>query len=222
MAYFQSTYLTKVYREFKAIDPTAYRQLIRYYEKRSEIIGQLEFEEFFEVLVIYVEALFEVGAYHKHIVAVDTVIEYSITYNIHFHKGKDIYYDMLFKKAASHFNLVQYEKAEHILKELIKINPNEEDVIVFLKKCLRRKNGRLVRIAKASSILLFLITAMVISIEVLLVRPFYRAYAPNIESFRTSLFIIGILILILGDLIHRVQVEVNVKKYVSSCTEKSL
>lgn len=216
MSYYQSTYHSKVYRDFKEIDAVAYRQIIRFFEKRESAIGKLEFSEYFELLVAYVDALFEVGAYQKHILMVDSVIENSIAQNIHFYKGRDIFSNMLFKKAAAHYNLLQYKESEYILRELIRMDPYDKEVIIFLKKCLRRKTSKLVSVARASSIFLFLLTAFLISMEVLLIRPFFRMHASLIENSRITMFIIGLVILIGGDLIHRLSVEQSINDFVKS------
>ena len=47
---------------------------------------------------------------------------------------------MLFRKAASLYNIMEYGKAEYILRELIKIDPYCEDFILFLRKCLGKKS----------------------------------------------------------------------------------
>lgn len=220
MSYYQSTYQSKVYRDFKEIDTVAYRKIIRFFEKREEAIGRLEFTEYFELLVCYVDALYEVGAHQKHLRMIDTVIEHSIAHNIHFYKGLDIYSTMLLKKAVSHYHLLQHKEAEYILKELIKMDPEDNEVVSFLKKCLRRKSSKLVSVARASSIFIFLLTAFLISMEVLLIRPFYKMYAPLIENSRITLFIIGLVILVGADLLHRIFVEQTVREFVKN-TKKS-
>ncbi len=213
MSYFQSTYHSRVYRDFKDIESNAHRQIIRFFEQHEKRINGLEFEEYFELLIAYVNALFEIGSYQKHLQVVDMVIENSIEMNIQTFEGEDVYYIMLFKKAASHFNLYQHNEAEHILKELIKINPQDKEVINFLKRSRRRRGSRLLSWARASSILLFLLTAVIICFEVLLVRPFYEMYAPKVETSRIITFLLGLLILILGDFLHRVIIEIKVNQY---------
>lgn len=213
MSYFQSTYQSKVYREFKAIEAAAHRQIIHFYEKQEDAIRKLEFEENFEVTVAYVNALFEIGAYHKHLSLVDHIIETAITNNIEFYKGEDIFTKMLFRKAASLYNLFEYEKSEYILREIIRINPWDKDAVLFLKKCLRGKQPRYVQYARAVSIFFFLLAALVIALEVLLVRPFYRPYAEMVEQTRFGIFGLGGLLLIGADIIHRLSVEQHVNDF---------
>ncbi len=214
MSYSKSTYHSKVYQEFRAIEAAAHRQVIHFYEKQETAIRQLDFEEYFELTTAYGNALFEVGAFHKHLALADHIIEMAIAQNIEFYKGEDIFVKMLFRKAASLYNLFEYEKAEYILREIIRINPWEKDAILFLKKCLRSRQPRYVQYARAASTFLFLVAAMVIAIEVLLVRPFFKAYTESIEQIRFVLFGIGGLVLLSGDVAHRLLVEHEVNEFV--------
>lgn len=214
MSYSQSTYRSKTYREFKVIEAAAYRQIIHFYEKEAATIEGLEFEEHFEMTTAYVNALFEVGAYHKHLALVDSIIEAAITNNISFYKGEDIFLKMLFRKAASLYNLFEYDQSEYILREIVRINPWENDAVQFLKKCLRSRQPRYVQYARASSIFLFLTAALVIALEVLFIRSFYPEQSAAAEQTRLVLFGLGGLILVGGDLFHRLRVEQHVNDFV--------
>lgn len=216
MSFSSSTYQSKLFRDFKAIEATAYRQIIHFYEKQESHIHNLEFEEHFELQTAYVNALFEVGAYHRHLLLVDVVIEMAITNNIEFYKGEDIFLKMLFRKAASFYNMLELDKAEYILREIIRINPWDKDAITFLKKCLRRQQPKYLQASRAISILLFLMAALVIAAEVLVVRPFYPIYTSAIEQSRFGLFGLGVIILIGADLIHRGYVENRVNYFMNS------
>ena len=144
----------------------------------------------------------------------DGVVEFSIKHNIQKFQGKDIFQHMLFRKAASLYNSLEYEKSDYILRELIKINPYNEDAALFLKKCLRKMRTGMIYHTRAASIFLFLFSAFVISLEVLLVRPFYKEYTQYIEISRNSIFLLGCLVLIIGDLIHRWQMDREVDQFV--------
>ncbi len=215
MSFSPSTYQSKIFRDFKAIEANAYRQIIHFYEKQELQIRQLDFDEHFEVLTTYVSALFEVGSYPKHLLLVDAVIEMAITHNITFYKGEDIFLQMLFRKAASLYNLLEYQKAEYILREIIRINPWNKDAVFFLKKCLRRQQPRYIQWTRAMSIVMFLLAAIVIAVEVLVVRPFFNSYTQLIEWLRFTLFGIGGFLLLGVHLIHRLQVEYRVNTFVN-------
>ena len=209
-----SAYSSKIYRGFKEIETHEYLSLVRYYEVYENEIKQLGFSEFFELLITYTEALFEVGAYQNHCSMVDLAIEISIVNNIKFYNKKDIYYELLFKKAASCFNLLKYNEAEHILRELIKIDPQNDLSIRFLNKCLHQKKSKFVRNMRALSIILFLLAALVISIELIIVRPLFEASTSSVELTRNSLFLSGVLILVGSDLVNRFKVNKHVNSFV--------
>lgn len=214
MPLYQSTYHSRIFRDFKEIDAANYRRIIRFYEDKEEDIKRLDFDEYFELITAYVNALFEVGAYQKHLLMVDVSIEMAIVHNVEIYKGEDIYQKMLFRKAASLYNIMEYSKAEYILRELIKIDPYNEDFVLFLRKCLRKKEPGFLNKAKATSILLLLLSAFVISIEVLFVRTFYKAYVNEIEASRTAIFLLGCAVLVGGTLLHRLLVQRRVSRFV--------
>ncbi len=220
MSYLQSTYHSKIYRDFKAIEATAYRDIIHFYEKREAEIRALDFDEHFELTTSYVNSLFEVGYYRRHLLFVDGVIETTIANNIDFYRGEDIFLKMLFRKAASLYNLLEYKKSEHLLREIIRINPWDKDAILFLKKCKRHQQPRYLQYARATSIFLFLTAAVIIALEVLFVRTFYRQYVAEIEQTRFALFGIGGIILIGADLLHRLIVEKQINNFVIKARHK--
>ncbi|HEB62466.1 MAG TPA: hypothetical protein ENI82_04855 [Bacteroidetes bacterium] len=180
----------------------------------------MEFGEYFELKVVYLIALFEIGAYHKYLSKVEELIAATILHNIKYHKGEDIYQKLLFKKAAAYYHLSQLEKAEHILRELINMNPYDEVVILLLKKCLQKKQPAYVRHTRALSILAFLLSAVIISVEVLLIRNFFQDYTDSFELCRNIVFIVGLLFLLSGDLFHYVQVNTKVNKFVNAARHR--
>lgn len=205
---------TKLYRDFKDIEEGAYHTIIRFYESKAIKIAQLKFENYFEILVDYVNALFEVGAYTKHLEEVEQVIRFSITYNIQFHKGEDIYFTSLFQKAAAHFNLLEFQKSEYILKELIKIAPYNNLPIRFLKKCKSKTRPNYIKTGRALSIVLFFIAAITAVIEVMIIHPFTPEKTLIFEYLWISILVFGILILVATFLYHKVKMNLEVQSFV--------
>lgn len=220
MIFSQPTYHSKTYRAFKDIDAGDYRTITRFFEEHEGTIGSLEFEEYFELRVCYAAALFEIGAYERHLQQVDYILETSITHNIQIFQGEDLFCRTLFQKAASNFNLLEYDKAEYILRELIKINPSYPNTDLFLQKTIYQNTPKLIRTTRAISIALFLLSAFVISIELLFVRSWYEAYTTNTEWFRNGLFLLGLFILIGGDAIIRLKIRKDVKHFIMMATKR--
>ena len=218
----KSTQHSSVYLNFKEIEGREFRELVRYYEDHVKAIQQLEFDEYFELQVTYINALFEIGAYRKYLDLVEKSIEASIVHNIKYHKGEDVFQKLLFKKAASYYHLMEYHRAEHVLRELIKMNPHDEAVILLLKRNLRKSHVKLIRKTRAISIFLFLLAAFVISVELLVVRYFFEEYTSNFELARNGIFILGCLVLIGGDLINYWQVNKSVNAYIEKAKVRKI
>ena len=215
-------YQSRIFRQYLEIDESDFQHHIRFYEEHLEAIKKLDFEEYYELHITYVNALFEVGGYKKHLQEVDSVIENSILRNIKYFKGEDIYRLMLFKKAASLYNLHRFEEADYVLRELIKIDPFDKDPVLFLKKCLRKHHSSLKRRIWAISILCFLLTAAIIALEILWIRPFKSEYQTMVEIIRFVTFISGIFILFFGNLYHRMRIEKEVNEFVSIIQQQKL
>ncbi|MBK6947183.1 MAG: hypothetical protein IPH16_03045 [Haliscomenobacter sp.] len=198
MRYPSSKYHSRIYRDFKGLAGKDYRSQIRYYEKWEAEILQLEFEEYLDLVIDYTNALFETGAYRKHLLMADVVIELAILQNIRTYHEEDLYRKFLFRKAASLYNLMDYRAAEHILRELIKMDPKEEDCLRFFEKCRRKHYPDLLNQFRAASIFFLLLAAFGVALEVLMVRPFYGMYVSLMASSRNTLFVLGVLAMVAG------------------------
>lgn len=206
------TYYSQLYRNFRAIEPTEYRRVVRFFEKYEKSILQLDFEEYFDTIFVYTNALFEVGEYRKHLFMSDVIIETSIRENMTHLDGQEVFRSTLFKKAASHFNLNEFKQAAHILSELLKINRHDKLAARFLERTYRMWKPRLIRTTRAFAVLLFLISAFIICMEVLIVKPFYETVTPYFTETRNILFTVGLFILISGEWAHRLWAKYKVRK----------
>lgn len=196
-----STYHSRLYRDFKAIEPNAYRDIIRFYEEREAQILELEFGECFDMMISYANALFEIGNYRGYLLMVDPVVESSVRYNISTYRGEDIYRLLLFRKAAALYHNLETEKAEYILRELVHIDPYDRDCILFIKKCYRTRQNAIKRNSRALCVFLLLSAALVAGVEVLVIRPFFQHLTPVVERTRYLLMASGLLILGAGELL---------------------
>mgnify|MGYP001546090202 CR=1 FL=1 len=210
-----TTYHSLLYRNFKEIAADNFRQIIRFYEENEKKIRFLHFEEYFDLQAAYVNALFEIGAYKKYLLGVDQVIEMTITHNIRQHHGEDVFRQLLFRKAASLYNLHDFDKSRYILCELIKIDKNDKFAIQLLTACLRKQPSNWLRVFRAVSIFLFLATALIIFIEVMAIRPFFENYSSDIELIRNISFVSGLLVLGTGVLYHRLHADYKVSRFIS-------
>lgn len=220
MSFFQSTYESDIYHNFKAIEAAEYRSIVHFFEDNEKAIKGLEFEPYFEMLIAYINALFEIGKYEKHLKFSDYAIEISINRNIKYYHNIDIFQHLLFNKAVSYFNLMEYEQSAHILRELVMMNPKDEITVMFLKRCLRKKQPPFINNSRAIAVLLFIISAVVISAEILIVRPNFPNYIALIEGVRTGFFVLGWVVLVGGEAFHLWSVNRKVEQLVSHAKER--
>jgi tetratricopeptide (TPR) repeat protein len=194
---------SETYEAFLAIDEGAYKEKIQFIEENFFMLRQLDAEEYFDMMVLYGEALFEAGEYARQTKLADHIVEMSIERNIILHREQDVYFETLFKKAASLHNLDKVDQAVHILKELIKINPDHESSKLFLINCFIHQKKPSVRPYRNVSLLLLLISALVIAVELIFVRRLWPSWTAIVEMVRNGLFIGGVILLIAGEVMVR-------------------
>jgi len=181
-----------VYTEYLDIEAKAYQDKIRYFERNRNEIKQLPFKINAEIRCDCAIAYFEVGDYTKFLNLVDPLIQLVISENIYTIKGKDIYKELLFRKAASLYNNVEYKKADYVFSELIKMEP-ENPIFnkAFTKSSIDnlRHEGQVMR---GISIFLFLLTGAIIAFELLVIRTFHKDYTSFVELARNLIFALAI------------------------------
>lgn len=218
----KQSYHSSIYRNFLEIEPDDFQKIVSFFQDNEEEIKKIEFPEYFELLVTYVNALFEIGDYRKHLDFVDVVIENSILRNIQYFKGEDIYRKMLFKKAASFFNVREFNKADYVLRELIKIDPFEKDSIQFLKKCLGKSRTSTIRFTTGLSIFLILTTFLIFAVEILYIKPFYTSYSTLFKYLRIGSFLLSGVTMGFGRLVHFWKIEKEVYEFAESIKNQKL
>lgn len=211
---------SETYEAFLAIEAGAYKEKIDFIEENFFMLRELHAEEYFDMMVLYGEALFETGEYTRQAKLADHIIEMSMERNIILHRGQDVYFETLFKKAASLHNLDQLEKAVHILKELIKMNPDHESTKLFLINCLVRQKKSLVRPYRNISLVLLLSSAVVIAFELLLINTVWPRWSSIVEIIRNGLFISGVVLLITGEVMVRYRAVEDVYSFSKQTKKK--
>ena len=220
MAFFASTYHSRIYRDFRGLEVGDFQGVIRFFEQHEEKILELSFEEYFEILMGYCDALFEAGAYQKHTLMADVVIELSIKHNIQYFEERDVFRHFLFRKAAALYNLFEGEQAEHILKELIKMEPTDREALFLYTKCRQRCYPWLINQFRAVSILMFLMTALIVAAEVLLVVPFYTSFADPLEAVRIGTFISAIFTVFAGNVVVALLAKRDARQLIAAIFSK--
>ena len=195
-----NTRYSKLFSAFKSIEgQNEYREIISFVSHHEKDILFLEFSEYFDLMISYTDALFEVGNYQRFLFYVDDLIESSIYHNIKFYRGENIFQKLLFRKAASHYQLNNYSKAIYIIKELIKLDPEDKLNHRFLLKCHLKNTPPQNKLNRSIAILIFLVVGLITGVELLFVRHFFTEYVVIVEWTRNILFFAGLLILFFGD-----------------------
>ena len=209
------TYRSQIFRNFKAMNPAEFRKVVHFYERHEKDVLSLDFEEYFEMLVSYTNALFEIAEYRKHLLMADAVVETSIIENVSYINGEEIFRSTLFRKAASFYNLFDYKKAIYVLQELLKMEPTDASSRHFLERCLRADRPQLARHARAAAIALFLSAALTVFVDVVLTRHFLPEMSPFLGKIWLSMFSAGLFVLIGGKMLQRLRARRQVQRFVN-------
>ncbi len=171
---------------------------VKYYLDKIKNNIELDYYEKLELSIDYTIALFEIGKYEKYLYIVDEVIEKVIEENIREIQGIDVFEALLFRKAASHYNLTEYDTAIFILRQLVKINDKENLYKNLLGKAIRRdrhknNNGLL----RPVTVLCFLMAVVLKLLDIFIIDSFYNDYHAAITMITYAFLLTGISIMAL-------------------------
>lgn len=209
-------FLNKEYliERFKNEGLDSYRSIVNFYEKHSTEIRHLEFDDFFDIYVEYANALYELGAHHKFIKEADKIAEMSIAHNIIFFRDKDIFQYFLKKKAAALYNIGLLDRSEKVLEELLKMDPdNPEFRELYYRALMKRKSVSKINTRMYACVFL-LLSAVVIGFELFFIRLFMEDLTATFEILRTSLFVFGIMLLVIAEFSSWVDAKMKVAERV--------
>lgn len=206
----------KVFRDFKRLDNQNHHSIVQFCEEHQKAIEELNDDEYFEIQVSYVNALFEIEAYHKHIKVAKGVIELSIIQNIQFINNEDVYLKMLYQKAISNLYTENIEQAIHISKELIKLEPQNKEYISLLNRCYMQDGLVFLHHLRTAGVLLFFLSIGIFIIKILIVEYFFQGAEPFVQILNTSTLILGSILLLAGLSIHRIKAYHQVNIFLKS------
>lgn len=133
---------SNLYLDYLSIEHTSYYEKINFYKKYSERLDLLSFHQRVEIKVDYILCLFEVGSYYNFLNEVDYLIETVVIENMQKLNGKDVFYELLLRKAASLYNIGQTTKALAISRQLLNIHNNPSTRLLYHRcrsKILRKQ-----------------------------------------------------------------------------------
>lgn len=198
-----SVYVTQrsALAKFNGISPKLFQIIIHYFERNRYLFSSLDKPVYFEVKVKYLNALFNQGAYEKIVEEIDEAIEICIQENIYdLGTYKNIYAQLLFKKAVALFHTNQLPQALRVLKALIRLNGQRDAYLYLVRRCCQQSYKPIIMKSRAIFIGLLLLTAAVLAIEIFLIKNFFPTYEPEIQLSRNILFATSLIVLLLPEL----------------------
>lgn len=188
---------SQLYRQLRDLDPHDYQRVIRRYEEKEDELGRLDALEHFELTVYYVDALYQTGAFRQHQLMVDLVIEASIRECFEVVDGfsSDIFQFMLFRKAAAAYRLRDFDTAIHVGRELVRIDKGRDLYVRFLRAALFKQQTGVLQFGRAAFIFCVLLTALIITINLLVIANFYPNLEPSFQLAIGIVFAFGFLLL---------------------------
>ena len=216
MLHRKTSYQSPVFINFETLGRRNYYEIVRYCENNRGAMQQLNFDEFFIMELAYCNALFQMDMFEKHILTANHIIELSITNNIQFYEGEDIYHRTLFQKAQAHKALNQLPEAIHLVKELIKMNSITKEYQQFLKLCFTKNSTPLLQNLRAYGVLICSIAAGILVLNILIFEPFFPNYTHLINVIAAVGIVTGGLSLIGGLTIHHWKARKKFDKFMQS------
>ena len=177
----------------------AHQAVRRYVEKHEKALRLLDQDEFYDILVIYLDALFECGEYAVFLSRVDEGIAMTVDRPVYGRREEELFHHLLYRKAAACFHSGAEQQCVHILRELLRLNPGHSLAARFLTRCETRTRPSSRQSIRALSIGLFLVTVLVLALETLWVRPFWPEVISSVVRCRNGLFLAGWMVLLGGE-----------------------
>lgn len=205
----------RLYRNFKAIAPDDYHEIVRYYERHEATIRDLDDFEFFDCAYSYGTALYETADYHRFLVMADHLIEYVIMRGVHRWRGEDVFQLLLFKKASALYRTGNTASCDHVLRELLRINPTHKGAVSLLEMNSQEQKPRWLRISRACAVGASLLAAILIAFEIFAIRPFWPEAYPIAEAVHNGLLFGGIAWLSVAEFWHYAAVRFHIRRFVN-------
>ncbi len=219
MHYFPAQRL-KLYRNFKSLKVDDFYGVVRYYEEFEEGIRVLDFDEYFDCTFTYANSLCQTGQYGKHVVMCDHLLELVIMENVETWGGGNVYAEILFKKATSLLYLREDSQAEHVLRELLKLYPDDQPTLRALRGCLLRSRPPWLLQTRAIAVAFLLLTAISIAAELFIINPFFSDYNTLSRHVNNFMMVAGAMVLVIGECLHLGRSYRGVSKFASKMKKR--
>lgn len=183
-----------------SLDKQDFDVIIHEFQSNKNVIQLLSIEQKLELKIIYLEALYQVGKYGTFLREVDEIIEDCIRYHEENEFNRNLYEDLLFKKATALFHQGYIEESQYVATELIKMNPSETLHKALLTRINYRKNESQFHFIKVICLFLIFSAALMYGSNLLIVRPFYGEYLPLLFDLGFAVLNVGVLFYVVSEI----------------------
>ncbi|GLR19778.1 hypothetical protein [Portibacter lacus] len=188
MSAINSTYYADVVLGFKQIPEKNYSRQIYFIEKNREIVENMESDFRIDLLDKYNIALYEIGHFKKCLDHLDLLIFDVINEN--FQQGSDDLFCVLLKrKAFALFNIGEFEKAQHVSSELLKIDPTSLESNLILTNAGYKLIKQKTKGIRAVAVMMLIFGICFTCFDLLVIHSFYPEQIVKVGNIQ--LFTIG-------------------------------
>lgn len=212
MSVYKPSILPDVYVAFRKIPKKSWRDIVQLYEDREDEVELLSIERQLEVLYLYIESLHELEYAQKLNNKVCPLIELSLSESIEVEEGLYYFEKALFWKACALLRLMKYKESQHILKQLVSMNPTDKSYRKHLWLSFFKDKPLYVQHCKTLAMIMFFLAAFIIIVEILLINTFYTVWSVSVEWLRSVLFVAALLLVGTAESCHAVYAKVKIRR----------
>lgn len=199
MRFLTNIHVSNFYSNFVNLDKQAFDVIIHEFQSNKNLIQLLSIEQKLELKIIYLEALYQVGKYGTFLREVDEIIEDSIRYHKEDESNRNLYEDLLLKKATALFHQGYLGESQYVATELVKINPFDTLHKALLTRIYYRRNESNFHYIKVVCLFLIFSSALMYGSNLLIVRPFYGEYLPLLFDLGFVVLNVGVLVYVVSE-----------------------
>ncbi len=185
---------------YKQIEERQYYDKVRFYWEYKNQIELLDDSDQIALRIEVCEAYFEISQYNDVIEVADPLLEDIIIKNVFIHKGNDAFQKVLFKKAAAHYNLEEYQESKQVLKELLRLKPEHKLARYLFKEVVFKQRKRRYTIIHGMGVAFLLFGLLFYALNSLFFLPYYGIEYPILNSIPAAGFVMGLGTVILNEL----------------------
>ncbi len=188
MSTIKFTYQSDIVLGFREIPKNNFSRQIYFIEQNQDNIQNMDTYFKTDLLEHYNNALFELGHFRKCLKDIDSLILDVIDYNF-YRKEEDVFQKLLLRKSRALYNIGSFNEAEHVIKELLKINPNSESSIKIFQNIISKTFKSKTTGIRALCIMMLLFGIGLTCFDLLVVQNFFPEQAQSLLAIRNFMML---------------------------------